>query len=236
MSGAPSVPPAEAPRLAKIEVTDFRAFPKDHPGVFDLGPAGCNLLAFGENGSGKSSLYRALREMFSTSPGDIQLYRNVFTDGPAPRVQVTLTNGNVLDWTGASHPTADVIDIARRSAFLTHTALRELIYNTTGPDQPNNIFDIALRHILGDFDATLEGGSRRSVAELWADVIQAFEARVTTAKGVRRPQNYVRDVNAACASFNEGMRQALDALEVRAEALLRRLLDVFATDTLSLVD
>lgn len=234
MSGAVPAPSAAAARLAKIEVTDFRAFPKEHPGIFDLGVAGCNLLAFGENGSGKSSLYRALRELFSTYKNDILPYRNVFTDGPAPRVRVTLTDGKVLDWTAAVHPTSDVIDIARRSSFLTHTALRELIYNPEGVDQPNNIFKIAIDQLIGDFDATLEGGARRSVAELWGDVDRAYKARVITASGGRRPQNYVPAVNAACHQFNEGMKQALDSLEARAKVLLRRLLDVFAVDSLDL--
>ncbi len=235
---APSLagPPA-APRLRRIEVTDFRAFPKDHPGIFDLGVAGNNLLAFGENGSGKSSLYRALRDLFSTSPRDIMGHRNVFTDGPAPRVKVTLTDGSALDWTAAAHPTTLVTDIARRSSFLTHTALRELIYNPQGPYKPNNIFRIAVEELIDDFDATLEGGVRRSVGELWEDVTTAFEARIPSPTGgkARRPQNYVKTVGSVCGRFNDGMRQALDRLEAEAKRLLRKLLDVLAADPLELV-
>ncbi len=232
-----SAPTPDAPRLHCIEITDFRAFPKSHPGVFDLGADGCNLLAFGENGSGKSSLYRALRDLFSTSPRDIRAYRNVFTDGPAPHVKVTLSDGTVFDWTTAEHPTALVTDIARRSSFLTHTALRELIYNPDGPNQPNNIFRIAVEELIYDFDATLEGGVRRSVGELWGDVTNAFEARIPSPTGgkPRRPQNYVKSVEGACACFNDGMRQALERLEVEAKRLLRRLLDVLAVDPLDLV-
>lgn len=240
MTDAPTAPPAappDAPRLRRIEVTDFRAFPKAHPGVFDLGESGCNLLAFGENGSGKSSLYRALRDLFSSAPREIMGYRNVFTDGPAPRVKVTLTDGAVFDWTAAAHPTAAVTDIARRSSFLTHTALRELIYNPAGPDQPNNIFRIAVEELIDDFDATLEGGSRRSVGELWTDVSNAFDARIPSPTGgkPRRPQNYIKTVEGACTRFNDGMRQALDQLEAEARRLLRKLLDVLAVDPLDLV-
>lgn len=231
------VPAPNAPRLRRIEVTDFRAFPKDHPGVFDLGAGGCNLLAFGENGSGKSSLYRALRDLFSTRPPDIMGYRNVFTDGPAPRVKVTLTDGSAFDWTAAAHPTTLVTDIARRSSFLTHTALRELVYNPQGPDKPNNIFRLAVEELIDDFDATLEGGVRRSVGELWRDVTTALEARVPSPSGgkPRRPQHYVKAVEGACARFNDGMRQALDRLETEAKRLLRKLLDVLSADPLDLV-
>lgn len=236
MTGA-AAPPPPAPRLRRIEVTDFRAFPKDYPGVFELGAGGCNLLAFGENGSGKSSLYRALRDLFSTNPPNLMDRRNVFTDGPAPRVKVTLTDGAVLDWTAAGHPTTEVTDIARRSSFLTHTALRELIYNRAGPDEPNNIFGDAVGSLIGDFDATLEGGVRRSVGELWRDVTTAFDARSPSPSGgkPRRPQNYIKTIEAECARFNDGMRQALERLEVEARRLLRQLLDVLAADPLDLV-
>lgn len=235
-AAAPATPP-DAPRLRRVEVTDFRAFPRDHPGVFDVGDEGRNLLAFGENGSGKSSLYRALRDLFSTTPREIMGYRNVFTDGPAPRVKVTLTDGAVFDWTAAAHPTASVTDIARRSSFLTHTALRELIYNPAGPNQPNNIFRIAVEELIDDFDATLEAGLRRSVGELWADVNDAFEARIPSPTGgkPRRPQHYRKTVEAACERFNDGMREALGRLEIEARRLLRKLLDVLAVDPLDLV-
>ena len=228
MSGA--VP--DAARVKLIEVAGFRAFPGGHPGRFELG-GGCNLLLFGENGSGKSSLYRALRELFSTEASDIGAYRNVFSDEPS-RVGVTLTNGTVLDWVAAGHPTPAVTDIARRSAFLTHTALRELIYNNAGPDTPNNVFGIALSSIIGDFEATLDGGVRRSIRELWDAVTTAYAAREVVATGTRRPRNYVPSLDAACQRFSEGMRQALDALEGAARPLLAQLLAVLRVDALEL--
>ena len=222
----------DAARVRLIEVSGFRAFPGGHPSRFELG-SGCNLLLFGENGSGKSSLYRALRELFSTEASDIGAYRNVFSDEPS-RVGVTLTDGTVLDWVAAGHPTAAVTDIARRSAFLTHTALRELIYNNAGPDTPKNVFGIALSSIIGDFEATLDGGVRRSIRELWDTVTTAYAAREVVATGTRRPRNYVPSLDAACQRFSEGMRQALDALEGAARPLLARLLDVLRVDALEL--
>jgi energy-coupling factor transporter ATP-binding protein EcfA2 len=225
----------EAARISRIEVADFRAYPKSDPGKFDLGD-GCNLLAFGENGAGKSSLYRALRDLFSTTPPAITDMHNVFSDLPAPSVRVTLTDGAAFTWTSVGHPGAAIVDIARRSAFLTHTKLRELLYNPGRSSEPLDLFDIAITDLIGDFDATLDGGLRRSVRELWDDVTQAFEARVPSASGTpRRPQNYIRKVEAACTQFNDGMRQALDALDVRAEALLRQLLDALSPDPMTFV-
>jgi ABC-type uncharacterized transport system fused permease/ATPase subunit len=51
-------------RISKIELSDFRAFPGPQDYTLDLGPSGSNLLLYGENGSGKSSLFRAIQEFF----------------------------------------------------------------------------------------------------------------------------------------------------------------------------
>jgi len=51
-------------RIAKIEIKDFRAFPGPGTYIFDLDD-GKNLLIYGENGSGKSSLFYALLEFFN---------------------------------------------------------------------------------------------------------------------------------------------------------------------------
>lgn len=226
--------PPEAPRISRIDVADFRAYPTSCPGNFDLGQ-GCNLLAFGENGAGKSSLYRALRDLFSTSPPNIIDLHNVFSDTPAPSVRVTLTDGTVFTWNSAGHPGPAVTDVARRSAFLTHTKLRELIYNPGKPHEPIDLFEIAIDSLVGDFEATMGGGVRRSIRELWDDVTTAFGARVQVKTGTRRPQNYIANVEAACTRFNEGMRLALDRLDTDAEALLRRLLDVLSPDPMTFV-
>ena len=46
-------------KITDIEIKNFRAFPKTHH--INLHNAGKNLLVYGENGSGKSSLYLALK-------------------------------------------------------------------------------------------------------------------------------------------------------------------------------
>ena len=49
--------------ITQIEIDGFKAFPKNFK--FDLG-TGKNLLLYGENGSGKSSLYYALHVLFQS--------------------------------------------------------------------------------------------------------------------------------------------------------------------------
>jgi ABC-type uncharacterized transport system fused permease/ATPase subunit len=60
----------DAARIASIAISDFRAFPALAPAAIAVD--GKNLLAWGENGSGKSSIYRALRGLFSVEAQDAQ--------------------------------------------------------------------------------------------------------------------------------------------------------------------
>ena len=218
--------------IERIQISDFRAFPALAPADIILG--GCNLLAYGENGSGKSSIYRALRGLFSSVGQEIMPLHNVFTDPPQPSVRVTLTDRTEFHWSAGGHPTTEVQDVARKSAFLSHTRLIEMNTGAT-PNVKPNLFDVAIERLIVDFEATVAGGARRSIGELWADVEKAFTARVQTAKGERRPQHYIRDMHNACEQFNEGMKQAIGVLEKHAKPVLRRLIDVLSQDALDLI-
>ena len=63
-------------RIQAIEITDYKAFLGTH--TFNVG--GKNLFIYGENGSGKSSLYYALKDSLQASIEDIDLAQleNVF--------------------------------------------------------------------------------------------------------------------------------------------------------------
>ena len=50
-------------KITKIEIKNFRAFYGKY--LIDLHKAGKNLLVYGENGSGKTSLYQALMFFYS---------------------------------------------------------------------------------------------------------------------------------------------------------------------------
>ena len=80
----PPVTPAAAPaplRIKRLTLTDFRAFPGPAPAHFDLD--GKNLLVYGENGAGKSSVFHALSDFFSLKRSrNLRVYKNVFSGEP----------------------------------------------------------------------------------------------------------------------------------------------------------
>ena len=99
-------------RINSITLRDFRAFPGPDEIVVDLNTQhkqGCNLLLYGENGAGKSSLFEALRGMFARRP-DPKFFKNeknAFSNEPDAdaRVTVGFTDGkDPATWTIAKHP------------------------------------------------------------------------------------------------------------------------------------
>ena len=56
-------------KIDTIEITNYKAFLGSHR----LQVGGRNLFIYGENGSGKSSLYYALKDFFQSSIEDIDL-------------------------------------------------------------------------------------------------------------------------------------------------------------------
>ena len=223
----------DAARIRRVEIADFRAFPASQPANIVLD--GCNLLAFGENGSGKSSIYRALRELFSLSPQTAMDHHNQLCPrppAPDPRVRVTLTDGVAYDWTTAAHPTGAVYNIARTACFLTHTRLREMNYSAVGPNTPPNLFDYAVETFLADYLTLItgaRGGGRKTVGELWEEV------KATQRSGAKRTKNYIRAAEDSCIRFNEGMNEALNVLHTHAQQILEKLLSVLAPDKLKLI-
>ena len=94
-------------KITKIEVSDFRGFPGPAVYDFEFGNAR-KLFIYGENGSGKSSLFRAIQEFFNRAlrAKPFADYKNnldaALTSG---RVTVHFDNGPSQSWVhGGARP------------------------------------------------------------------------------------------------------------------------------------
>ena len=219
-AAAPATPEnAGAPlRINALGLCDFRAFPNSV--AFDL--HGKNLLVFGENGAGKSSIFHALRNFFALKPASIASVKNVFSLRPEAdfRVEVTFSGGPAsTPWTSAGHPTrmpgadARVTEAALRRSCLDYRALLDTNY-IHGSGRPN-LFDISVTTLLADFSVSTEDGVFKTIGELWGDIERA------------KPWNFnsfLEPIQKACVAFNDGFRRALAALEPKLIELTRALL------------
>lgn len=207
-------PPLPPIRIDRIDLCACRAFPHH----VSLAIGGKNLLVYGENGAGKSSIFHALRHFFSLSPPSVDAIRNVRNPNALQdfKVEITFVDDPITaTWTSASHPArawplsdARVTEAALRKACLDYRALLDTNY-LHGERRPN-LFDIAVNHLLADFPVSV-GGTTRTILELWRAIDQA------------RPQKWGQSkdpVNDACAAFNVALRTALDAVLPKMQTLL----------------
>jgi len=66
--------------ITKIEFENYKAFyGKGLDNIINI-PDGKNVLIYGENGSGKSSLYEGLRQLFRSSEEEINIKKNIYVD------------------------------------------------------------------------------------------------------------------------------------------------------------
>jgi energy-coupling factor transporter ATP-binding protein EcfA2 len=205
MAEAAVTPPSL--RIKSLGLRAYRAFSAE----LEIPIDGRNLIVYGENGAGKSSIYKALRDLFARRPRRDALQSNAHVHGLdpllTPRVIVTFDDGDPpLEWTEVRHPglpTADprVALAALRSSFLDYHALLET--NAFHGQRRPNLFDLAIETLLADFaDAT----SGKTLAERWTETERA-RPHVHSSN-----TNYLIQVEAACAAFNAGLEAALDAM------------------------
>lgn len=150
---------ATRPRIKKISISGYRAFPPYRPESFEvnLGNDGKNLLLYGENGSGKTSLFKALRELFSETPHrlDYSDRKNIFHQENDDSVVVQLTSGTPSEFrweTGEEHPKetegVPFRTFARSCLFLDYRDL--LKTNFSHPAGYPNLFFLLVENILRD--------------------------------------------------------------------------------------
>ena len=172
-------------RITNIEIKNFRAFPRTYR--VNLHNAGKNLLVYGENGSGKSSLYLALK-LFLESGGDTDSnkdtdfanYQNIFGGDPG-HVKLCLradpeSKTEVYEWSQrVKGETNDelIAEASRTKGFLDYKALLETHYLHRENDTVN-LFDLLVKVLLVN---TVNPLTERSLANAWNDIQPPFPRR-----------------------------------------------------------
>lgn len=210
-------------RIKRLTLKDFRAFPGPAPAHFDLD--GKNLLVYGENGAGKSSIFHALQGIFSLKPDRaLRDHKNVFSGQPDAdcRVTVEFMDGKpAAEWSVSKHPgsigsmSADqrITESALRRACLDYRALLDTNYRHG--QKSINLFDTAVEHLLRDYPATASGGQPTSIGELWEKVLKA--------KPSTHSSQAITRINQACMEFNTAFRSAIPRLLPHINSLMQAL-------------
>lgn len=148
-------------RIERIEIQDFRGFPAAYE--FKLGKPGepgKNLLVYGENGSGKSSLFRAIKGFFeATQSSNLASQQNRFSNTPDPYVKLDivgysgtgdrLPSSGVFEWSASACPEDEALiqSANQTKGCLDYRALLETHYVHRGKDEVE-VFDLLINTVL----------------------------------------------------------------------------------------
>ncbi len=206
-------------RITKIELKDFRAF-KGHY-VFDLHRAGHNLLVYGENGSGKSSLIQALDRFLATTQGspDFRPHQNIFVTTDDGYVKLHLDDptaatadpeAGIYEWSATANPVGKKVvrEAAKTRGFLDYRALLRTYFLYHGQDSVN-LFHLLVEGFLAEIP---NPANNRPFGPDWKQIKELLNGRL----GWRRKQK----LDALIADFNAGWTTTINGLQAKAREVL----------------
>lgn len=207
-------------KINSIRLENFRGFPNPETIRLD----GKNLLVYGENGAGKSSLYHALQGLFALNTPAIAGHTNLFKLTADPtclaKVTVEFDDGQPGATWAAKHPGAvdgdrRVRNAALRSAILDYRSLLQT--NFVFGDKPLNWFEILHTELLAGYQPA--PGQRR-LYDRWNDVQKLASGKTGKQRLTQQLGIYI---NTACNEFTSTFRAALGALQTEVPKILDEL-------------
>lgn len=208
-------------KITKIEIKNFKAF--RGPDVIDLGEKGQNLLIYGENGSGKTSLYKALELFLESSEGTHQFvdYRNIFTTEEGYiKLHLTpnlkLNNKETYEWSETNPDDAKIqpiIDASKAKGFLDY---RDLLKTNYLHHEHNsvNVFDLLINTLLKNVPND-QVVPPRSFSEQWEEISDAVPLDPGATQEIITLEQQLE-------TFNIGLKDVLDQLEGEASQILKK--------------
>ena len=204
-------------RITKIEIKNFRAFYGAYQ--IDLHKAGKNLLVYGENGSGKTSLYQALRRFLESSEGGHQFkpHHNIFNSDEG-YIKLHLrtdaqSKQDTYEWSETvKDETNDelLIQASRAEGFLDYKDLLETHYLHRENDIVN-VFDLLVKTLLAN---TVNRQTDRRLAEDWASIQPPFPRRSATTQ--------IAAFETQVVNFNRALVNRLTELQAKVSEILRK--------------
>ena len=201
-------------RITDIEIKNFKVFYGTYQ--INLRKTGKNLLIYGENGSGKSSLYFALK-LFLES-GDDPSHRfendqNIFIEDPG-YIKLSLradpqSRKEIYEWSESVKETDTEIirEASKAKGFLDYKSLLETHYAHRNSDTVD-VFDLLVETLLAN-TVNIEG---RSLADDWSDIQSPYPRRNATSQ--------IATLEERIESFNIELANRLAELQPKASEIL----------------
>lgn len=196
-------------RIKKIEIKNFRGFNKVHP--IDRHNVGKNAIIYGENGSGKSSLFLAIKYFLSADRQQLSIRdkpnRNLFaaqTDDTY--IKLTLDDGNPpYEWTETNIPRSpEILAGYKYSGFLEYRDILATHYLKPNETQVN-LFELLVSTLLADIEnpTTMP---RITFQEHWKNLEEGIPID-------NRHRTRITELESNIQKFNEGLNDLLEQLK-----------------------
>lgn len=192
-------------RIKEIEIKNFRGFHKAHP--INLDNRCKSAIIYGENGSGKSSLFLALKQFLSAADTKIKLTnRNLFA---APNddayIKLTLNNGNSYEWTETNiiPESTELLAGYKYSGFLEYRDILATHY--LNPNETKvNLFELLIFTLLAD----IENPQNTTVTfkKHWERIQNGIPKD-------NRKQGEIKNLESDIQEFYEGLNDILEQLQ-----------------------
>ncbi|MFT7380965.1 MAG: energy-coupling factor transporter ATP-binding protein EcfA2 [Roseivirga sp.] len=200
-------------KITSITLENYRAFyGKYDPILLENGE---NVLIYGENGSGKSSLFKALRDFFVRSDSALPQFVTHHHNGGNPgEIKVSFTdydpaNGTLIDGTTTEHALNDrafqnsqpfIQNANLIKGFMDYRRLLDVYYHK---DERPDLFEFVVDNLLKNYFIT---GSRVKISEKWASVEKGLFDSFS-----RRDLDHKQAI-ADLPTFESNLRNSLDAI------------------------
>lgn len=212
-------------KIQTIEINNYKAF----HGNYKIKVGGKNLFIYGENGSGKSSLYYALKDFFQASFEDIDLneLENIFLPDnkkgnagikvsfkPDKDGQKKTQNYQFSASATSKRSTTDtcIRDANKLKSFITYKHL--LAIHHLKKDNNIDLFDLLVNGVLKHFKYSLT--NNKELGELWHEVKDSIAKESGRDFPINKKKN---EVNASIKAFNEAFGELFK--ENSAEFILK---------------
>ncbi|NLT45628.1 MAG: AAA family ATPase [Thermotogaceae bacterium] len=204
-------------RIYSISLKNFRSFRGETKISLD---SNCkSILIYGENGSGKSSLYQALNCFLSSgaeSPQDIKKFTNIDPSDEESYVKLEIKEDSeapkIYEWEESADPFNEqlIVEASRTKGFLDYKALLETHFLFRNEERVN-IFDLVVNKLLANNLNPVE-------SKTFKEEFKELELIVSEKRSARRSKRLEK----ALQKFNNGLVRTIQELSDKANEILRK--------------